>query len=113
MALVRATSTLLLAAALAGLLAWLDQAGLLWGDRRGRPVVRDNAPQRLASRSQLDRLRGALEVYRLERGSYPDRLEALLEAGLAAPRDLHYPWNQAYHYRRDPEGRYLLLPPVE
>ena len=112
-ALVRAASTLLLAAALAGLLAWLDQAGLLWGDRRGRPVVRDNAPQRLASRSQLDRLRGALEVYRLERGSYPDRLEALLEAGLAAPRDLHYPWNQAYHYRRDPEGRYLLLPPVE
>jgi len=110
---IRAASTLLLAVALAGLLAWLDRAGLLWGDQRGRPVVRDTAPLRLAGRSQLDRLRGALEVFRLEKGRYPEQLEELVEAGLALPRDLRYPWSQAYHYRLDPEGRYLLLPPVE
>jgi hypothetical protein len=75
--------------------------------------VRDNGAQRFLARSQLARLRGALEVYRLEQGAYPERLEALVEAGLASPRDLRYPWSQQYHYRRRPEGRFVLLPPVE
>ena len=65
------------------------------------------------ARYQLARLRGALEVYRLETGEFPERLEALVDAGLASPRDLRYPWRQTYHYRRRPEGRFVLLPPVE
>ena len=44
--------------------------------------LRDNTAQRLLSRWQVGRLRGALEVYRLERGSYPERLPELVEAGL-------------------------------
>jgi hypothetical protein len=75
--------------------------------------VRDNAAQRYLSRYQLGRLRGALEVFRLERGAYPERLGELVDVGLAAPRDLRYPWSEAYYYRRAPEGRFVLLPPVE
>ena len=57
-------------------------------------------------------LRGALEVYRLERGEYPDALGRLVDAGLASGRDLSYPWSEPYFYRRS-EGRFVLLPPVE
>jgi hypothetical protein len=109
----RVAATLAIAAALAGLLAWVDVRGLAWGEGRGRQAVRDNAPQRFASRFQLARLRGALEVYRLEKGAFPERLGDLVEAGLASPGDLRYPWSQEYHYRRSPEGRFVLLPPVE
>jgi hypothetical protein len=75
--------------------------------------VGDNAAQRFLARYQLERLRGALEVYRLERGEYPERLPQLVEAGLAGARDLTYPWEQEYYYRRKAEGRFVLLPPVE
>ncbi len=58
----------------------------------------------------MERLRGALEVYRLERGEYPDVLGRLVEAGLASGRDLRYPWSQEYYYRRRPEGRLRAAP---
>jgi hypothetical protein len=109
----RVGATLAMAAALAGLAAWVEARGLGFGDTRGAEPLRDNAAQRFLARYQLSRLRGALEVYRLERGEYPERLGALVEAGLAAERDLRYPWNQEYHYRRTAEGRFVLLPPVE
>jgi hypothetical protein len=75
--------------------------------------VDDNALQRFVARAQLARLRGALEVYRLEKGGYPERLDELVEAGLASARDLRYPWRAPYHYRRPDQGRYVLLSPVE
>jgi hypothetical protein len=109
----RVGATLAIAAALAGLAAWVEERGLAFGDARGGEVLRDNTPQRFLARYQLSRLRGALEVYRLERGAYPERLDELVEAGLAGERDLRYPWSQEYHYRRRPEGRFVLLPPVE
>jgi hypothetical protein len=109
----RVAATLAIAAALAGLAAWVEERGLGFGDARGAEVLRDNAAQRFLARYQLSRLRGALEVYRLEQGAYPERLGELVEAGLAAERDLRYPWTQEYHYRRRPEGRFVLLPPVE
>ena len=37
-------------------------------------------------------------------GAYPRALDALVEAGLARPRDLRYPWSQAYAYRRQGDG---------
>jgi BMFP domain-containing protein YqiC len=108
----RVLATLATAAALAGIAYWADQRGIAFGGQSGT-ALRDNAAQRFLARYQMERLRGALEVYRLERGEYPDALGALVETGLATPGDLRYPWSQDYHYRRKPGGRFVLLPPVE
>jgi hypothetical protein len=105
----RVAATAAIAAALAGIAYWADGRALA----RGGASVGDNAAQRFLARYQLERLRGALEVYRVERGEYPERLPQLVEAGLASDRDLSYPWAQEYYYRRRPEGRFVLLPPVE
>jgi hypothetical protein len=72
----------------------------------------DNRAERFVSRYQIERLRSALEVYRIETGAYPERLDGLVEVGLARRRDLSYPWSQEYAYRRQGDG-YRLLPPVE
>jgi hypothetical protein len=106
----RAAATVAIAAALAGIAYWADRRGLA---AAGGASVGDNAAQRFLARYQLERLRGALEVYRVEKGEYPERLPQLVEAGLASPRDLEYPWAQPYYYRRRAEGRFVLLPPVE
>jgi hypothetical protein len=108
----RVLATVAIAAALAGIAVWVDRFGLALG-AGGGTVVQDNSAQRFLARYQLERLRGALEVYRLERGEYPDGLGALVEAGLASPRDLSFPWAEPYYYRRRPEGRFVLLPPLE
>lgn len=107
----RVLATVLVAGLLAGIVAFIDRRGLSWGD--GGREVRDNGAQRYLARYQMERLRGALEVYRLERGEYPESLEALVEAGIASGRDLRHPWQQEYFYRRRPEGSFVLLPPVE
>lgn len=107
-----AVATVAIAAALAGIGWWVDQRGLAWGDRPGASV-RDDAAQRFLARYQMERLRGALEVYRLERGEYPPALDGLVETGLAGARDLQYPWAERYYYRRTPAGHFVLLPPFE
>jgi hypothetical protein len=108
----RVLATFAIAAALAGIAYWVDERGLAWGDAPGSAVLRDNSAQRFLARYQLERLRGALEVYRLEKGEYPADLRALVDAGLATSRDLRYPWTEAYYYR-PAGGRFVLLPPVE
>jgi hypothetical protein len=108
----RAVATVAVAAALAGIAYWTDRRGLALGSEGGA-ALHDNSAQRFLARYQMERLRGALEVYRLERGEYPDALARLVEAGLASGRDLSHPWSQEYHYRRRPGGRFVLLPPVE
>jgi hypothetical protein len=100
-------ATAAIAALLAGIAYAISAQGLT-----ASPGTRDNMAQRFLARHQLGRLRGALEVYRVEKGEYPQRLAELEEAGLADLRDLHYPWSEPYHYRRV-AGGYLLLPPVE
>ena len=88
---------------------------VIGGGAQGRSALRpidDNRAERFVSRYQVERLRAALEVYRVENGAYPPSLDALVETGLARPRDLRYPWSQAYAYRRQGSG-YLLAPPVE
>ncbi len=107
----RALATVLVAALIAGIAAWVDRRGLTWG-ASGREVG-DNGVQRYLARYQLEILRSALEIYRLERGEYPESLGALVEAGLASARDLRHPWRQEYFYRRKPGGSFVLLPPVE
>ncbi len=108
----RVLATLAVATALAGIAYWVDRHGLAFG-AQGGAALRDNTAQRFLACTQMERLRGALEVYRLERGEYPRGLAQLVEAGLASGRDLTYPWSQEYYYRRRPEGRFVLLPPVE
>jgi len=107
----RVLATVVLAAALAAIAFWVDQRGLV--ARGDAETVRDDAPERFLARYQRARIQGALEVYRLERGEYPSALNALVEAGLASPRDLRHPWPAPWYYRRTAEGRFVLLPPVE
>ncbi|HUL59367.1 MAG TPA: DUF4388 domain-containing protein [Anaeromyxobacteraceae bacterium] len=108
----RVLATVAIAAALAGIVTWVDERGFQLARGRGA-ALHDNGAQRFLARYQLARLRGALEVFRVERGEYPERLGDLVETGLATPRDLRYPWGQEYYYRRKPGGRFVLLPPVE
>ncbi|HSN15348.1 MAG TPA: type II secretion system protein GspG, partial [Anaeromyxobacteraceae bacterium] len=109
----RVFATVAIAAAIAGIAYWVDRRGLAWGEASHGAALRDNAAQRFLARYQIQRLGGALEVYRLEKGEYPDRLEQLVGEGIVTARDLRHPWQQAYYYRRTPEGRYVLLPPIE
>jgi hypothetical protein len=102
-------ATLAMAAALAGVVRLgVEQAARGDGGR-----VRDCGSERFLARSQMARLSEALEIYRLERGEYPDALPALVEADLATRADLRWPWREHYHYRRTAEGGYVLLPPFE
>ncbi len=109
----RVLATLAVAALLAGLAWTANQRGFVWTDPgRGR-AFHDNSARRFLARYQVSRLDEALEVYRLEHGEYPQRLDELVQVGLAAPRDLSYPWSESYYYRRKAEGGFVLLPPVE
>ncbi|MGB8931322.1 MAG: DUF4388 domain-containing protein [Anaeromyxobacteraceae bacterium] len=110
---VRVLATVVIAAAVAAIAYWVDRRGLAWGESAQGAEVGDNAAQRFIARYQLQRLSGALEVFRLENGEYPARLDALVEAELVTARDLSHPWQRPYYYRRTPEGRYVLLPPIE
>jgi hypothetical protein len=103
-------ATVAIAVALAALVLVVIGGGASGGAAL-RPVD-DNRVERFVSRYQVERLRAALEVYRVENGAYPPDLDALVDAGLARPRDLRYPWSQAYAYRRQGDG-YLLAPPLE
>jgi hypothetical protein len=108
----RLLGTVAIAAALAGLVYWVAERGSSWGDSGAVRPFQDVAAQRFLARYQLARLSSAIEIYRLERGDYPPDLGALVEAGLASPRDIRYPWTKDYHYRKK-EGGFVLLDPVE
>ncbi len=70
------------------------------------------AAQQFLSGAQLARIRAALQVYRLEKGAYPDALGELVAEGLLGPDDLHHPWVEPYYYRRGAGGaEFVLLPP--
>lgn len=72
----------------------------------------DPAAQRFISRQQMTRIESALALYRLERGELPDKLDALVTAGLLQADDLRYPWRDGYFYRRKEAGTFVLLPPL-
>ena len=109
----RGTAGLAATFALAGALAfaaWIASERNLTLRREG--TLRDEAPQRFVARYQVSRLRRALEVWKLENGAYPDRLEALVEAGLCDRADLRYPFEEAYQYRRTAEDGFVLVAPL-
>jgi Domain of unknown function (DUF4388) len=107
----RLAITLVLSAALAGA-GWFAAARQATARRVGGVMLQDRVAQRWLARQQVGRLGAALEVWRLEHGEYPDRLGALVEADLVEARDLRYPWADEYHYRRRPDGGFVLLPPL-
>jgi hypothetical protein len=86
-----------------GRLAWVGAEPI-----RG---LRPAAVERHLSVPQMRVLRRSLEVYRLSFGSYPEDLQALVDARLVRDRDLRFPFQNPYHYARTPDG-YVLLPPV-
>ncbi|WP_224249506.1 DUF4388 domain-containing protein [Hyalangium gracile] len=73
----------------------------------------DPAAQRFISRTQVKRIEAALEIFRLEKGELPDKLDALVEAGLLKPEELRYPWREQYYYRRLAAREFVLLPPLQ
>jgi Domain of unknown function (DUF4388)/Type II secretion system (T2SS), protein G len=110
----RAAASLAATAAIAAAVAAVAWLG---GERasaaeHGARALDDRAAERFLARYEVARLTAALDVYRLERGEYPARLDALVEAGLATRADLRYPWGEDYHYRRKADGGFVLLPPL-
>jgi hypothetical protein len=64
-------------------------------------------PMNLAHKAQLKRVKNALEIYYMENGKYPDRIEELVSANLLQKDDLYYRKGVSYQYElRD--GRYYL-----
>ncbi|PTL82375.1 DUF4388 domain-containing protein [Vitiosangium sp. GDMCC 1.1324] len=72
----------------------------------------DPAAQRLLATAQQARIQAALEVFRLEKGALPERLDALVEVGLLQREDLRYPWRDDYYYRRTSDRQFILLSPL-
>jgi len=67
-------------------------------------------PTAFIQRTQVDRIKNALEVYYLEKGRYPDTgegLGAVVAAGLLREGDLSYGKGMSYRYESR-EGRYFL-----
>jgi hypothetical protein len=64
-------------------------------------------PMNLTHKMQLQRIKNALEIYHMEHGKYPDRIEELLSARLLQKDDLYYRKGVAYQYELK-EGRYYL-----
>ena len=64
-------------------------------------------PTYFAQQTQLDRIKNALEIYYLEKGSYPDHLEELVSAQLLRNSDLFYHKGLSYQYELK-DGKYLL-----
>jgi hypothetical protein len=61
-----------------------------------------------ASQYRLERIERAIQVYYLDAGSFPTRLEALAERGYLRPFDLLDPWGRSYGYQLGPGGYQLL-----
>ena len=67
-------------------------------------TLRGPGPESVFAGNVRARLRAALELYRIENGDYPGRLEALAKAGLVSSRDAAAP----LHYESQGD-RYALL----
>lgn len=64
-------------------------------------------PMNLTHQAQLSRIKNALEIYYMEHGKYPDRIEELVFTRLLQKNDLYYRKGVAYQYEMK-EGRYYL-----
>jgi hypothetical protein len=64
-------------------------------------------PAHFVLKTQLDRIKKALEIYYLERGRYPQQLEELISAQLLQRDDLFYGKGVPYQYEVK-DGKYFL-----
>ena len=81
-------------------------------DKAGALAFQNPLARELVGSAQKQRLDTALEVYRLEMGHYPEKLEDLVQVGLVEERELRFPWRNPYPYQRR-DGGYLLVRPFE
>jgi hypothetical protein len=79
----------------------------------GERAFSDSAAEHVIAGTELQRISAALAVYRLEKGTFPEKLEELSAAKLLSERDLRYPYRYPYFYRRKSDRAYVLLPPIE
>jgi hypothetical protein len=61
----------------------------------------------LTHKTQIQRIKNALEIYYMEQGKYPDRIEELVSTRLLQKDDLYYRKGVAYQYELK-EGKYYL-----
>ena len=59
---------------------------------------------------QQIKLTNALEIYKLEYGSYPDSLKALVDRHIVRSKDLTFPYGSEYYYTVQ-DGTYILIAP--
>ncbi len=64
-------------------------------------------PIQWVQKTQLDRIKNALDIYYLEKGSYPNHLEALVSAQLLQTSDLFYRKGISYQYELRGEKYFL------
>jgi len=64
-------------------------------------------PSYFIQKTQFQKVQHAIEIYFLERGTYPARLEELVTAKLLDGDDLFYRKGISYQYERK-DGRYSL-----
>ncbi len=64
-------------------------------------------PMHLVHKTQLERIKNALEIYSLEKGQYPSQLEELITAKLLQKSDLFYGKGASYQYELK-GGKYFL-----
>ncbi len=77
----------------------------LWESKIDRADI--DVPLQLVHKKQLDRIKNALEIYCLEKGQYPSRLEELVVARLLNKNDLFYRKGASYQYDLK-DGKYSL-----
>ncbi len=59
---------------------------------------------------QQIKLSNALEIYKLEYGSYPPKLTSLVRQRILSDKDLTFPYGSEYYYNLE-DGNYILLAP--
>ena len=77
----------------------------LWDSRI--ETVDVGTPTRLVHKTQLHQIKNALEIYYLEKGQYPNRLDELVSARLLRRSDLFYRQGISYQYELK-DGKYVL-----
>ncbi len=100
----------------------LAAAGLtLFYTRQAPPVpwaafddrATNDALRRYASQVRIERIERAIQLYYLDRGAFPSRLDALADAPYVAVEDLRDPWGRPYGYVIDAAGYRVFGQPTE